>query len=316
MTSPPSPRYITLMLSLLAGVSAVSTAAIFIRFAQNGGAPSIVIAAARLTFASLILAPVVVLRYRSDIQRLNRKDLMLALLSGFFLALHFATWITSLEFTTVASSVVLVTTTPLWVAIIAPLVLHERLGRTAVLGLTFALMGGIIVGLSDACTWQVHQLSCPPIKTFFNGTAFFGNALALIGAWMAAGYLLVGKKIRARMELVPYLFIVYSMAALVLLVIMVGMGKRFLGLPALDYLWFLLLALIPQLFGHSIFNWSLKFLPASIVALTLLGEPVGSTILAFFIFNEKPGWVKIFGALFILGGIWLAAQQGGKKKAF
>jgi drug/metabolite transporter (DMT)-like permease len=133
---------------------------------------------------------------------------------------------------------------------------------------------------------------------------------------MAAGYLLVGKKVRARMELVPYLFIVYGMAALVLLVIMVGMGKRFLGLPAVDYLWFLLLALIPQLFGHSIFNWSLKFLPASIVALTLLGEPVGSTILAFILFNEKPGWVKIFGALFILTGIWLAAIQGEKKKAF
>jgi drug/metabolite transporter (DMT)-like permease len=313
MTSSPSPRYITLMLSLLAGVSAVSTAAIFIRFAQNGGAPSIVIAAARLTFTSLILAPVVFLRYRHDILRLNRKDLMLALLSGFFLALHFATWITSLEFTTVASSVVLVTTTPLWVAIIAPLVLHERLKGIAVLGLVFAMIGGIIVGMSDACAWQRYRLICPPIKTLFNGTAFFGNALALIGAWMAAGYLLVGKKIRARMELVPYLFIVYGMAALVLLVIMVGMGQSFLGLPPLDYLWFLLLALIPQLFGHSIFNWSLKFLPASIVALTLLGEPVGSTILAFVIFSEKPGWGKIFGALFILGGIWLAAQQGGKK---
>lgn len=313
MSSSPSPRYITLMLGLLAGVSAVSTAAIFIRYAQNGGAPSIVIAAARLTFASLILAPVVILRYRSEILRLDRKDMMLALLSGFFLALHFATWITSLEFTTVASSVVLVTTTPLWVAIIAPLVLHEHLEKTAVLGLTFALIGGIIVGISDACAWQGHRLACPPLNTFLNGNAFLGNALALVGALMAAGYLLVGKKIRSRMELVPYLFIVYGMAALVLLGIMAGMGKGFLGLPALDYLWFLLLALIPQLFGHSIFNWSLKFLPASIVALTLLGEPVGSTILAVILFNEKPGWIKIFGALFILVGIWMAAQQGGKK---
>jgi drug/metabolite transporter (DMT)-like permease len=129
---------------------------------------------------------------------------------------------------------------------------------------------------------------------------------------MAAGYLLVGKDLRARMELVPYLFIVYSMAALVLLIVMAGMGKSLLGLPTVDYLWFLLLAMIPQLIGHSIFNWSLKFLPASFVALTLLGEPVGSTILAFIIFSEKPGWIKIFGALFILGGIWLAAQNGKK----
>ena len=312
MTSSPSPRHITLTLSLLAGVSAVSTAAIFIRLAQSGGAPSIVIAAARLTFASLILAPVVLTRYRTDLQRLNPRDLALALLSGIFLALHFATWITSLEYTTVASSVVLVTTTPLWVAIFAPLFLHEHLKRTAILGLTFALIGGIIVGLSDTCIWQAHHIVCPPFKTFFNGTTFLGNFLALIGAWMAAGYLLVGKDLRARMELVPYLFIVYSMAALVLLMVMAGMGKSLLGLPTVDYLWFLLLAMIPQLIGHSIFNWSLKFLPASFVALTLLGEPVGSTILAFIIFSEKPGWLKIFGALFILGGIWLAAQNGKK----
>jgi drug/metabolite transporter (DMT)-like permease len=303
-----NPRRSTLILSLLAGISASSTAAIFIRFAQHEGAPSIVIAAARLTIASVILAPFALTRYRPDLRQLSRREWILALLSGLFLALHFASWITSLEYTTVASSVVLVSTTPLWVALLAPLVLRERLGTAAVVGLILALTGGVIVGLSDACTWQAGALSCPPLKTFFGGTAFLGDFLALAGAWMAAGYMLVGRKLRAKMELVPYIFVVYGMAAVVLVIIMLGMGETPFGLPPLAYLWFALLALVPQLFGHSTFNWALKYLPASFVSVTLLGEPVGSTILAYFIFQETPGWVKIGGAVLILAGIWLAAR--------
>jgi drug/metabolite transporter (DMT)-like permease len=312
MISSPAPRRSTLTMGLLAGIAAASTAAIFIRFAQSEGAPSIVIAAARLTIASLILAPIALTRYLSDLRRLDRQELVLALLSGLFLALHFATWITSLEYTTVASSVVLVSTTPLWVALLAPLVLHERVGTAAVVGLSLALTGGVIVGLSDVCTWQTGALSCPSLRTFFGGTAFLGDFLALAGAWMAAGYLLVGRKLRAKLGLVPYIFVVYGMAAVVLMVLMLGMGESPIGLPPLAYLWFALLALVPQLFGHSTFNWVLKYLPASFVSVALLGEPVGSTILAYFIFQELPGWVKIGGALLIMTGIWLSGRDAKK----
>jgi drug/metabolite transporter (DMT)-like permease len=312
MNASPAPRHSTLTLGLLAGISAASTAAIFIRFAQHEGAPSIVIAAARLTIASLILAPFALTRYRLYLRRLSRREWILALLSGLFLALHFATWITSLEYTTVASSAVLVSTAPLWVAILAPLVLRERVGTATLVGLALALTGGVIVGLSDACAWQAGALSCPLPRTFFGRTAFLGDFLALLGAWMAAGYMLIGRKLRAKMELVPYIFVVYGMAAVVLMFIMLGMGESPLGLPPLAYLWFVLLALVPQLFGHSNFNWALKYLPASFVSVTLLGEPIGSTILAYFIFQETPGWVKIGGAVLILVGIWLAAR--GEKK--
>jgi len=319
MITSPAPRRSALTLGLLAGILAVSTAAIFIRFAQHEGAASIVVAAARLTISSLILAPFALTHYWSHLRRLSRREWILALLSGLFLALHFATWITSLEYTSVASSVVLVTTTPLWVALLAPLVLRERVGTAAVVGLILALTGGFVVGLSDACTWagpstmlRAGSVSCPPLRTFFGGTAFLGDFLAIFGAWMAAGYMLVGRKLRVKMELVPYIFVVYTMAAVVLMAIMLGMGENPLGLPPLAYLWFALLALVPQLFGHSTFNWALKYLPASFVSVTLLGEPVGSTILAYFIFQEQPGWVKIGGAVLILAGIWLAAR--GEKK--
>jgi drug/metabolite transporter (DMT)-like permease len=303
-----SPRRSTLTVSLLGGILAVSTASIFIKLAQHAGAPSIVVAAARLSIASLALAPIALTRYRSALRQLTRREWILALLSGIFLALHFAVWITSLEYTSVASSVVLVTTTPLWVALFSPLVLRERVGRATFLGMLLALAGGVVVGLSDACSWQAGSVSSPPLRTFFGGTAFLGDLLALAGAWMAAGYMLVGRSLRAKIELIPYIFVVYGMSAIVLIAIMLGMGESPLGFPPLVYVWFFLLALVPQLFGHSIFNWALKYLPASFVSVTLLGEPVGSTILAYFIFQEQPGWVKIGGAVLILAGIWVAAK--------
>jgi drug/metabolite transporter (DMT)-like permease len=298
---------------LLAGVAAVSTASIFIEFAQNAGAASIVIAAFRLTLASLALAPLALTRYRSQLSQLKRREWLLALLAGVFLALHFSVWVTSLQYISVASSVVLVTTTPLWVALLSPLVLHEHVGKATYVGMILALLGGTVVGLSDACSWRAGVIVCPSAGVFFGGTAFLGDFLALAGAWMAAGYLLVGRSLRARLNLVPYIFVVYGMSAILLITFMVGLRESPLGLSPITYLWLVLLALVPQLLGHSIFNWSLKYLPVSLVSVSLLGEPVGSTILAYFLLQQQPVLVKIGGAILILLGIWLAASAGIEK---
>jgi len=298
--------------AILGAILAVSTASIFIRLAQRE-APSLVIAAFRLTFASLILAPIALTRHRAELRRLTRRELLLALLSGVFLALHFATWITSLEYTTVASSVVLVSTSPLWVALLAPLVLRERLTRPVLIGMLLALTGGVVIALSDACVWQ-NGLSCPSLAEFVQGGAFFGNFLALAGAWMVAGYLLIGRRLRAKMSLVPYIFVVYSIAAIALIVIMFAAGETPLGYPPMTYVWMLLLALVPQLIGHSTYNWALRYMPAALVAVTTLGEPIGSTILAYFLLREAPTWIKLGGAVMILVGIWLACRQGGKRQ--
>jgi drug/metabolite transporter (DMT)-like permease len=297
-------------LAILGGILAVSTSSIFIRYAQQD-APSLVIAAVRLTLASLILAPIALTRFQTELRRLTRAELGLGLLSGFFLALHFATWISSLEYTTVASSVVLVTTTPLWVALLSPLVLKEALTRNIFIGMIMALAGGSVVGLSDACHWN-NGLACPPLSEFIQGQAFLGNFLALAGAWMAAGYILIGRRLRAKLTLIPYIFIVYSAAAVVLIVIMLAAGQSPLGYPPLTYFWLLALAVIPQLLGHSTFNWALRYLPASFVAVTLLGEPIGSTILAYFLLQESPTPLKITGAVLILAGIYISSQSNAK----
>jgi drug/metabolite transporter (DMT)-like permease len=293
-------------LAIFVAILAVSTASIFIRFAQQD-APSLVIAAIRLTLASLTLAPFALLQHRDEIRSLSRREWLLAALSGIFLSIHFASWITSLEYTTVVSSVVLVSTGPLWVALLSPIFLKETPSRWVWIGMTLALLGGLIVGLGDSCAVSGISLACPPLSDLLAGSAFWGNFLALLGAWTVAGYLMIGRNLRAKISLIPYIFIVYSIAAIALLVY-VGVAKQpLLGYPQLTYLWLLCLALIPQLIGHSTYNWALRYMPASLVSVTTLGEPIGSAILAFFLLGESPSALTLLGGAFILAGIYLAS---------
>ena len=298
-----------LLLPLALGVAilAVSTASILIRFAQRE-APSLTIAALRLVFATLLLAPVALTRYRAEVKAMTLRELFLAVFAGVFLAIHFATWISSLEYTSVASSVVLVSTGPLWVALVSPYVLREHLTRTAVLGLGLAILGGVIIGGADACRWDAG-IRCVGLVQFVHGRAIWGNALALMGAWAVSGYLVVGRRLRASVPLVPYIFVAYGSAAVCLVLAMLAFGETPLGLSQITYLWILLLAIVPQLVGHSTYNWALRFLPAALVALTTLGEPIGSAALAFAILNETPGLPVLCGGALILTGIYLAARR-------
>ena len=288
------------LLVLLAGILAVSTASIFIRYAQPA-ASSLTIAAGRLVLATLALAPLALVRHRAALARLTARELRLAALAGLFLAAHFALWIASLERTTVASSVVLVTTTPLWVGLLSPLVLREPLTRRLAVGIGLALTGGIIAGLGGAGGAHAATGGGGP------GGALLGDLMALSGAWMMAGYLMVGRRLRARLTLVPYVFVVYGMAAVLLTAAMAATGRSLFGLAPVTYLWLVLLALVPQLLGHSSFNWALCYLPASFVAIALLGEPVGSIALAFGLLHEVPAPLELGGAALILAGIAVAA---------
>lgn len=308
-----------LPLSLFIAILAVSTASIFIRFAQTDGAPSLVIAALRLTFATLVLAPLALTRHRMELQNLTREQALLGVVSGLFLAVHFATWISSLEYTSVASSVVFVSTGPLWVAILSPMLLNERLTRAAILGLGLAILGGTVIGLSDACGLQ-NGLQCPQLGQVLQGRAMpsrtdvlvartvWGNFLALAGAWAVTGYLILGRKLRVGMSLIPYIFLVYGMAAAALIVIMLAAGQSPFGYETRTYGWIFLLAAVPQLIGHSTYNWALRYLPAAFVAVTTLGEPIGSAILAYFILSETPSAATVFGGILILIGIQLASR--------
>lgn len=296
--------------ALLIAIAAVSTSSIFIRFSQEE-APSLVIAALRLTLATMLLAPIVWRRYREELRSLRRGEGMLVILAGLFLAAHFATWISSLEYTSVASSVVFVSTGPLWVAVLSPLLLEERLRGAALVGLAIAILGGGTIGLSDACAWETG-LRCPELDQILQGGAMWGNFLALIGAWTVSGYLIIGRKLRARrtrsMSLIPYIFLVYGVAALALIVTMFAAGQSPLGYSARTYGWIVLLAAVPQLIGHSTYNWALRYLSASLVAITTLAEPIASAVLAYFLLSETPAAGVLLGGGLILIGIYLASR--------
>ncbi|RPI87717.1 MAG: EamA family transporter [Chloroflexi bacterium] len=169
-----------------------------------------------------------------------------------------------------------------------------------------------MIGLSDACTWN-SGLQCTDVRQIMQGRAMSGNFLALIGAWTVSGYLIIGRKLRARsVSLIPYIFLVYGVAAIALIVTMFAAGQSPLGYPLPTYGWIFLLAAFPQLIGHSTYNWALRYLPASFVAVTTLGEPIGSAVLAFFLLKETPAVIVLSGGVLILIGIYLASRSEQK----
>jgi drug/metabolite transporter (DMT)-like permease len=286
---------------LIVGIFAVSTASILIRFARQTGVPALVVAAYRLTFATILLSPIVLRRYTAELRQLTRRDWATAMLSGAFLALHFATWISSLDYTTVTSSVVLVSTSPIWVALASWLLLRERLSRPIVAGLVVTVAGGLIVGLSDSSGLAV------------SGVQLWGDALALAGAWFVAGYLIIGRYLRHRMSLIAYIFIVYGTAAVFLIGLAVASGGSLIADPAgaayppIAFVWLILLAVLPQLLGHSSYNYALRYLPTTYVAVVALAEPIDTSILAFLLLHEMPPPLTIVGAAIILIGISIAS---------
>lgn len=284
--------------ALVIGVIAVSFASIFIRFAQEEQAPSLVLAAARLWVATLVLTPMALRRHRQELFAMRLSDFKWALVSGLVLGAHFASWITSLEYTAVMNSVVLVTTNPLWVALIASVFLGEKLSRWAVLGLMLALGGGGLVSLSGDVGEPVTRHA-----------PWLGNGLALIGAIMGAVYFVIGRKLRARLSAILYIWLVYGTAALILTGVVLISGEQVSGLSAEAYLWMVLMGLIPQLIGHSSFNYALGFLPAAFVSLAALGEPIGSGALAMIFLNEWPVALQLAGSALILIGIGVSSKR-------
>lgn len=303
-----------LMLILPIGILAISSSSILIRFSQSD-ANSIVIAAYRMLIASIILFPIVLIYNRDEFKKINRRVFFSFMGAGFFLALHFASWISSLEFTSIASSVVLVTTTPIWVAIFSPIILHEKNNPKIWIGISIAILGSIIVANSRSCDISaIYKITCTGFENIFTGENFIGNLLALIGAWMIAGYIIVGRRLRNNFSLPFYAFCVYSIASAFLIFWVIVSGYSFSGLSSQTYLWLILLGIIPQLIGHSSFNWALGHLPASFVSVAFMAEPLGTIILAFFLLKETPLIGEIGGGLLILFGIFLVTITNTKMK--
>ena len=279
---------------LLIGILAASSSAFFVVFARVEGIPAIAIAAIRLTLASCIVFPIAFTRSRREWRALSRSDWALAVLAGVLLGLHFAFWISSLDFTSVMSSIVFVSTNPLFVGVVSVLLFRESLQRGTVIGIIVAAIGSVIIGIADAQSVGASSL--------------WGNLLALLGAVTVSGYLLIGRLLRKHLSLIGYIGIIYSIAAVVLLILALAMRTNLFGYSPIVYFYILLLVIGPQLLGHSSYNWALKYVSATFITVALLAEPIGVSLMAIPILNQVPEPIKLVGGALIMLGIYLAAR--------
>ncbi len=265
----------------------VSFSAIFIRLST---APAAALAFYRLALTVLIFLPAWP-RGGRPFATVPRAWRWAVVAAGILLGIHFLTWIASLGMTSVASSVVLVSTHPLWVAAWSALVWHERMDRRAVAGIAVALVGTAVLAVGDGA----------------HGASLTGDLLALVGAASFAGYLLVGRNLRRRVPVLPYATVVYAVAAVALVPALAVLHAPLWPYPARDWLLFAALALVPTIGGHTVFNWSLAYLPATAVSLALLGEPVGASLLAWGLLGQAPSAADVAGGVMVLAGIALYA---------
>jgi len=277
----------------------ISFASIFTKWSDS---PPFIIAGYRLALTCAMLLPVMVLTGGfSELKSFDRKEILLILLSGVALAFHFGLWITSLTLTLVSTSVILVTSHPIFVAGVSHFVLKERVKKMAAIGIVVAFSGVSLISISDYSV---------------GGGKLLGDVLAFLGGLCAGIYFLSGRVARKSIALTPYAFSVYGLSALLLLVSAAVLGNRIVVTSTHELTLFILMAIIPTIGGHTMFNYALKKLPAHIVATGVLGEPVGASILAYFLLpQEVPGLWIVVGGVLVVGGLYVVLSRGVQSKS-
>lgn len=284
------------------GLITASFAAVLIRLAQDAGMPSLAIVAERLLLSWLILSVVVLSRHRDTIRHMRPRNMLLATLAGFWLAAHFSLMAVSLEYGSVLMAQTIVNTGPLWVALLEVFVLRYRLPKLVWVGLFIAMFGGSLIGFSSA--GDAASGSQP----------LLGAVLALSSALAGAGYFTIGRKVRAGVPLLPYIWFVYGGGALAMLIAVSFTGTSLVGYEPRAYLWILLLALGPQLVSHTSLNYALAYIPATITTISGQVISVTAAIAAFALFAEVPQPLEAVGSFVILAGVVLAILAQNRRR--
>ncbi len=279
-------------LALLISITAVSTASILIRMSEG---PPLAIATYRMLFSTILLLPFFL--YFDGIRKLRSMGArgFAGLMGiGVVLAIHFASWITSLSFTTVASSVIFVHIDPIFVAIVSHFFLKERVTKRMVAGIAVAFIGSTMIAVGDAGIGELN---------------LYGDLLALVGGVMLSIYILGGRVLRRNLDLTSYVTPVYATASVVLVLMSLLSGTPFTGYPVGEYVLFFAIALVPMIFGHTVYNWALRYVSAPLVSMSLLGEPVGASILALLFLDEVPSSMVLLGGVVTMTGILMCAYR-------
>lgn len=287
------------LIAILIGVISVSTSAILVKLAD---ADSGVIAFYRMLFSVLIMAPTFLIHYRNEVLNIQKRDWIFSIIAGVFLAFHFILWFESLRYTSVASSTVLVTLQPLFAIAGTYFFFKEPIVFKTIISGLIAIAGSVLISWGD---FKV------------GGMAFYGDMLALIACALVTGYMLFGQDVRKRVSLTTYTIIVYSTSTVTLFFYILFKGESFGPYPTMDWVWFILLAIVPNLLGHNLFNWAIKWVSANVISIAILFEPVGASILAYFVFKEHLVATQVFGGLIVIVGIALFVIDEAKiKKLF
>lgn len=294
MRVPPFNPYIAVVI----GVLSVSTSAVLVKL--GGDLSAAIIANYRLLIAVILMAPIMFLKYRHEFKLITRKDWLLSTLAGIFLAFHFILWFESLNYTSVASSVVLVTLQPIFAFLGTYLFFKERFTPGAIISMIIALLGSVII------SWGDFQIS---------GMALFGDILAFIGAIAITAYFLLGQNARRRLSLMTYTFVVYGVSSITLIIYNVLLQNSFTGYSTNYWLIFLALAIFPTFFGHTLFNWALKWLSTSTISMAIVFEPIGASVLAYFILGEKITWSQWLGGTIVIFGLFLFILSTTRKSS-
>lgn len=269
------------------GVIAVSLSAIFVKLTQS---PSGLTAFYRMFLSVIIMLPLFLWKYKHEVKLLTKKDWVLSSIAGILLAFHFIIWFESLNYTSVASSTVLVTLQPIFAFVGTYFFFKEKIAMKSIIAATVAIGGSVFISVGD------FRIS---------GSALFGDVLALIACSFITGYLLFGQEVRKRLSLITYTMIVYSVSAITLLFYVLLVEGTFTPLEKMDWFYFLLLAIVPNLLGHTLFNYAVKWVSTNAISMAILFEPIGATILAYLIFNEKLISTQIIGGIVVIVGLFI-----------
>lgn len=280
------------------GVVSVSSSAIFVKLAT---AESAIIAFYRLMFSVLLMLPLFLMKYRMELTKVKKIDWLLASTAGIFLAFHFILWFESLTYTSVASSTVLVTLQPIFAFAGAYFFYKERFSVKAILSGVVAVLGSLLI------SWGDFRVS---------GLALIGDMLAIIACGLITAYLLLGQTVRKRLSSITYTFIVYSASTITLFIYAWAVGNSFGPYPASDWIYFILLAIFPNLLGHSLFNWSLRWVSTTTISMAILLEPIGAALLAYWLLGETIQWTQAVGGAIILASlmIFLRDEQNNSSR--
>lgn len=286
--------------ALAAGITAFGFAPILVRVTPE--TPALVLASYRTFFAVLMLLPFWLYKKNKANQQNKRKERIMIMLAGLFLGLHFACWISSLYYTSVASASVLVAIHPVILILVEGLWFKRPFAWTAWLGVFLAFSGSLLLGISDS---QIEQPFTNPL---------LGNLLALTAAVIFVFYLLIGQRIRQKRAWIDYVFPVYGFAAFTCIVLTLGAGQNFLNISYVGIAAGAGLAFGPQILGHGSMNYAVKYVSPTLLSTLILTEPLIASVLAFFLFDELPPVISIIAMSIILSGVGITWKRKARNK--